>query len=295
MPTQDVVAGMRRVSELISSIQKHAKGTGTGDVVHLAIYVDETAPHDIVTWVRDAFVPERDSAIVDVERVGAQGLVRMHSTSDLAIVIAGESRQVLTELVLGFLEDGLPVAVVAESALDAPDIADRAPEGAKAKLVTATSEATLREKLASWIVEALPDDLLMAVNFPFVRAAKADQLVATCASENLLVGLVSLGRAQMPIMTANQARLALSLTTIYGRESLDIQIPELIGVYLGGYALRGGARLAGKALPSLGVLVRTSIAFGGTFLVGKLLRLYLDVYEPAGSEESLSSTLVLKE
>lgn len=275
MSAFDFSTGARQVFNMVDVAKKARQKTA--EVVHVAVYVDASAPREVVGWVRDALVPERDSALVDVELVPETGIVRVHSGSTLAIVVAGGDSAVLRDLVAGFAEDGLPVAVVAVRELDAPDLEGRIPEDAQVALIAATSEDALRSKLASWIVTVLPEDLTLASNFEFVRRAKADQLISTCATENVLVGAVAIGSgAQMPIMTANQARLALNLSSIYGTDVLAQQVPAVLGVAAGGYAYRGISRLALKALPNLGPLVRAAIAFGGTVLTGKVLGFWMD-------------------
>lgn len=275
MSAFDFSTGVRQVFNMMDVAKKARQKTA--EVVHVAVYVDEAAPREVVEWVRDALVPERDSAIVDVELVPTTGIVRVHSGSTLAIVVAGGDTKVLRDLVSGFAEDGLPVAVVAVSELDAPDVEGLIPEEAQVALIAASSEGALRSKLASWIVTILPEDLTLASNFAFVRQAKADQLISTCATENVLVGAVAIGSgAQMPIMTANQARLALNMSSIYGTDVLASQVPAVLGVVAGGYAFRGLSRVALKALPNLGPLVRAAIAFGGTVVSGKAVGLWMD-------------------
>ena len=273
MATQDVVSGVRQVASLVSKLGKRQKAGG--DVSRLAIYVDESAPRELVGWVRDSFMPAGDAVEVDVEAVSGQGLVRVHSSSTAAIVVSGGASEVLSELVIGFAEDRLPVCVVAESALDAPEIAGRVPEGSKVALVTATSAQTLQSKLASWLVDALPDDLAFASCYPFLRDAKSDQLVGSSAAQNLFVGLLQVGGSQLPVMTANQARLAFDLARVYGVRDLSVQAVGLLSIVASGYALRGVYRGFARVAPGLKPLERAAIAFAGTLLVGAGARKWL--------------------
>ena len=87
MSAFDFSTGARQVFNMVDVAKKARQKTA--EVVHVAVYVDASAPREVVGWVRDALVPERDSALVDVELVPETGIVRVHSGSTLAIVVAG--------------------------------------------------------------------------------------------------------------------------------------------------------------------------------------------------------------
>ena len=89
-----------------------------------------------------------------------------------------------------------------------------------------------------------------------------------------MVGLVRLvPGSDLPLMTANQAKLALDIAAAHGRALEPARALELAGVVGGGLAWRAVARTLVSMLPGLGTLARVGVAYGGTLATGAALRL----------------------
>lgn len=270
----------------IAQEAKRAQAVPT-DVCNLVIFVEEGTPSELVSWVRDAFVPENNSATVFVERFGAGSDARIHAHTHLALVLVGKGGAEAEELVVRIAHDGVPCAVLAQSSVEAPDIAARIPTDAQCALITATSEAALVDKLSDWLVSAVETPAGLVRAFPFVRDAKAEQLIGECALENALIGALGAGSAaQMPLMTANQARMAFELSSIFGLNDLKMQAPAIAGVVGAGFLWRTLARVVSSKVPGLEPVARVAIAFAGTLASGHALKGGISYTQKSQEEES---------
>ena len=243
--------------------------------VRVQVLVDPASSRELVASLRDALVPETPRALVLVDRLQEGVTPVLPQGTDIVLVVAGGSDGLTAPAVSACLASGVPCCVVAESSVDAPS----APAGGDdVGLVAATSPEALLDKLGRWIVGVTDKDLALAANFPFVRGPKVDQLIRTCAAENAAVGAVVLiPGADMPVMTANQAKLALEIAAVYGRDLRPERIPEIAGVIGGGFAYRAAARQLLGLIPGLGVLLKAGVGYAGTIATGTALRARFEV------------------
>lgn len=278
MKMKDIPAGKAR------EVLNFGKGTEERRMmpVRILVLVDPASSRELVSAVRDALVPETSRALVLVESLGEGSYPVVAADTDVALVVAGGSDELTGAAVAAAHNAGVACCVVAESSVDAP----KAPAGAEdVGLVAATSPEALLDKLGRWIVGVTDKDLALAANFPFVRRPKVDQLVRTCAAENAAIGaIVVIPGADMPVMTANQAKLALEIAAVYGRDVSPERLLELAGVVGGGFAWRAVARELVGLVPGFGTLLKAGIGYAGTMATGTALRARFELPELLAKE-----------
>lgn len=89
-------------------------------------------------------------------------------------------------------------------------------------------------------------------------------------------------------MTLNQARMMLSLASIYGAPIDKDRAIELVGLVGAGFGLRALARAFVAATPVIGWVVKTSTAFTGTVALGHAATRYFEMGAPAATGKVLA-------
>lgn len=261
-----------RILDVLSSGRSALRGRDERVVVR--VHVDPTCPPDAARALRDALVPERPGAVVEV--MGLEPAAAGASAPDVALVLVGS--RPCAGLVESYARAGVCVGVIVEGALDAPrlDLPEQA-EGLVGVIASSSADA-LPDQLAGWLASTCAKPLALAAGFPFCRRAVADALVARCAAENAVVGAISLiPGSDFPVMCANQAKLALDLAAAYGRDIEPARAAELGGVIAGGLVWRTVARTVVGAVPGIGALLKAGIGYGGTLATGNALRLRFEL------------------
>jgi uncharacterized protein (DUF697 family) len=144
--------------------------------------------------------------------------------------------------------------------------------------LSSTDERALLEDLVPRVVHALDEDYLvpLAKGYPPFRRAVCEELIRKNARQNAVVGALPIPGADMPVMTANQARMVLNIAAAYGEElSLD-RARELLGVLAAGFGLRALARQAVKLVPFGGWAAAAAIGYAGTVAMGRATMLYFE-------------------
>ncbi len=271
--------------------------------IAVSVYIDETASPDLAAHVRNAFASTLPSVRMTLSYVPA-GFIPQ-PTDDIAVIVAGTSPQI-ARYAADLRDVGVPVMVVCDdptaveaiaakegSSIPAGDLIfpDETPvsndgedaaasDGAKEGAVPIMSQATLPlteararnldKRMGRWIVSVCREKrLAYAIAFPFVRRPLANDAVQATAVQNAAVGLVPIiPGADLPIMTLNQAKMVLQISAAYGQDMGKERIKELAAVVLGAYFSRGVARRLAAAVPVLGFLFRTGVAYGSTAAMG---------------------------
>jgi uncharacterized protein (DUF697 family) len=105
----------------------------------------------------------------------------------------------------------------------------------------------------------------------------AEDAVRTTAVQNALVGTVAIvPGADMPLMTANQAKMIMQIAAAYGEPLTAARLRELAAVVGGGFALRTVARQLLTVVPVLGWAIKGGIGYAGTLAMGKLAIQYFE-------------------
>jgi uncharacterized protein (DUF697 family) len=134
------------------------------------------------------------------------------------------------------------------------------------------------EDLAPRIVGALDEDYLVALakGYPPLRRAVCEEIVRNNARQNAVIGALPIPGADMPVMTANQARMVLYIAAAYGEELSMDRARELLGVLAAGFGLRALSRQAVKLVPVGGWAASAVIAYAGTVAMGRTAILYFE-------------------
>ena len=93
--------------------------------------------------------------------------------------------------------------------------------------------------------------------------------IRTTSLQNAGVGVVVfVPGADMPIMTANQAKMVLQIAAAYGHLLSADRVKEIAGVIAGGFVFRGVSRQLAGAIPALGWAVKGTMGYVGTQAIG---------------------------
>ncbi len=277
---------MARIQDIpFNAVKQVADGARAAEAarrscVRISVVVEQGAPSELVYALKDALMPATSTGLVHVEALGKDTTVRVNPGADLAIVVAGEMGKAASAS-RAFMAAGVPCAIVVETSVEAPAPA----QASGAALIAAASSEVLLEKLADWMAQTCNADIALATNFEFVRKAVAHRCVANRSAQNAAVALLPLGSADMPVMTANQALMALDIAGAYGKGATVERAAEM-GVVVGcAFASRAAARAASKVFPGLGLIVKPLVAFGATTLLGRGLTVRFEA-EKAWKERS---------
>jgi uncharacterized protein (DUF697 family) len=134
------------------------------------------------------------------------------------------------------------------------------------------------EDLMHRLVRALDEEYLvpLAKAYPPFRRAVCEELIRKNARQNAVIGALPIPGADMPVMTANQARMVLSIAAAHGEDlSLD-RARELLGVLAAGFGLRALSRQVVKLIPVGGWAAAAAIGYAGTVAMGRATVLYFE-------------------
>lgn len=256
------------------------------DHVLVLILVDTTAPRELVLTVRDAFDPRLPGGEVRVHALGDKEQWAQMPDPDVCVTLVGSRTALVADEVTDLAFRGVPVALVVESVLDAP----RLSLGSSAQLVSVvagTSPEVLRDRLAEWLIGATRKSVAFAANFAFCRRAKTRELVNSFAVDNAMVMAQTRGKADLPLMIYNQARLALDIAAVNGEPLALRRIPEVLAAAGAGFGSRMMANQVGGRLPFVGMFFKAGFDFLGTEATGMALQARFDKRERIASGEEI--------
>ncbi|NTU89036.1 MAG: hypothetical protein HGA54_03885 [Actinobacteria bacterium] len=248
-----------------------------GEPIRVAIFVDATAPSELVSFLRQAFVPLSTNAFIHVEPF-EDGIPFIDSLTDLAVIVAGASKSVST-LANNARNQGIPAVITCVDILKVMDIANTTPYPLSPVDIVAfttkveeghdpTKEFT--SSLGTWIVDHCRSKRLsFAASFAFIRRPLAIEITKATAFQNGAVGAVLIiPGADMPVMTFNQVKMVIQIAAAYGEELGAERVKELAAVLGGGFALRAIARQLVGIVPALGWAIKAGIGYSGTLAMG---------------------------
>ncbi len=245
--------------------------------VGIAVFIELDAPDALIDELRAQLRPRTSGATLQVEVVEQGKALDLKAGMDAAVLVAGTGTGLIDTITM-LRKTNTPVAVLGMGEEEYGDrLADLLlqPLG---DLVVRPTAAQSVEELGAWLAETLASKrLALAHNFPFMRRAVADEAVKTTAWQNGLVGAVAIfPGADMPIMTANQAKMLLQIAAAYGEKLGADRIKELAVIVGGGFTLRAVARQMLTAVPVMGWAVKGGIGYAGTMAMGKAAVAYFD-------------------
>lgn len=255
-----------RILEVANKAREAANSASEG--LRVCVLVDERTPRWLAETVRDALVPQMGATTVDVR--GLVGFGSPLEGTDLAIVLSGGSEGPVAAGLKAYAA-GVPCAVCAETSLEIPEgVLDDALASSVQEVVGSEPDSLL-EKLCAWMLDAA-DPVAVAANFEFCRATETERLIQRCAIGNAAVGTVNiLHGADLPIMAANQAKLALDLAAVHGEGFGPMRVAEVAAVAGAGVAYRGVARMLCERMGPLSFLVRGAVGYAGSLATGTAL------------------------
>lgn len=242
------------------------------DFVCVLALVDTTASTSIALPVRDAFDPRMPTSEVRVVAADSERDLLAPTLPDVCVAVSGKRPEDLVPGICELAAAGVPVAIVAESALDVPPMPLGETALQRVSIISATTTEVLLEKLAEWLIEATHKGIAMAANFPFCRKAKVRKLTNDMAVETAMNRAKQGPGGELPSVAVSQARLALSIAAVNGQPLSLRRVPEVvsaIGVGVGSRVLAN--KYLGK-IPVVGWLFEAGLGYLGTEATGKTLQ-----------------------
>ena len=168
-------------------------------------------------------------------------------------------------------------------------ISGEAIEEASEVSLPALDEEAVRRRLAPRLAAAVRDGFLVPLGrgYPALRRAASERIIRRNARQNAFIGFLPIPGADMPAITANQARMVLGTAAIHGEEISLERARELLGVLAAGLGLRALARQVVKLVPVAGWAASATIGYAGTLAMGRAAILYFERGKKSPEPEEL--------
>lgn len=237
--------------------------------VRIALFVEVDTPQLLIDAAQRAFRPFAANAYLHVEVTEPGTKLVVDPAADAVIALVGSCGPEMADSLETARERAIPTAALAMSD-DSAEIADRLSHPYRDTL-TNTDEIRLVDiELGDWLVERVPGKrLALAHNYAFMRRAVAVEHVKSTAFQNAIIGVVAfIPGTDMPIMTANQAKMLLQIAAAYGEQLGVERAKELLAIVGGGFVFRSIARQAIAFVPGFGWAIKGGIGYTGTIAMG---------------------------
>lgn len=246
--------------------------------VRLHVLVEVDAPDALLDALEKGLHPRTSTGTVRVDVVESGRVVAFDPDADAVVLVLGSGGEPLLGVLASAGRSRMPVfAVTLGTTDDAERIAVRMRLAAEDMLADPDPAEALR-LLAARLTDRLPAKrLALAHNFLVMRRPVAEESVKATAWQNVIIGVVTiLPGADMPLMTANQAKMLLQIAAAYGEPLGTDRIKELATVVGSGFALRAFARQVVTLVPGLGWAVKGGVAYTGTLAMGRAAIAYFE-------------------
>ncbi len=255
--------------------------------VRITVFVDVTMPQAAIDAAKAALLPQSGNAVLHVEAVTPGDELTVDPAIDVVVALAGSGR-VLEASLRRVRERAVPAVVLALDE-DRNELALRLSHPVLDTIVERDA-GELIASLGRWLAEHVPGKrVALAANFPFVRRAVAEEAVKATAFQNAVIGGVAIiPGADMPIMTANQAKMVMQIAAAYGQSLGAERIKELATVVGGAFALRTVARQFVGLIPGFGWAIKAGIGYSGTLAMGYAA---IEYFEGGGDLRGLADKL----
>lgn len=237
--------------------------------VRLALFVEVDTPQLLIDAAQRAFRPFASNAYLHVEVTEPGTKLLVDPAADAVIALVGACGPEMADSLATARERAIPTVALAMSD-DSAQIADRLDHPYRDTL-TNTDEIRLVDiELGDWLVDRVSGKrLALAHNYAFMRRAVAVEHVKSTAFQNAVIGVVAfIPGTDMPIMTANQAKMLLQIAAAYGEQLGVERAKELLAIVGGGFVFRTIARQAVSLVPGFGWAVKGGIGYTGTIAMG---------------------------
>lgn len=245
--------------------------------VRIVVLLEPGAPDELLDAVKQHVRPQTAGASVQVEVVEPGVEFAYEPGVDAVIAVCGPGSADLRRAIDPARSKTVPVILLGlGESNDALSAALAHPLGDT--IVFLDAERVAQHELADWFVDRLGHKrLALAHNFAFIRREVASDAVRATAWQNALIGGVTIiPGADMPLMTANQAKMVMQIAAAYGERLGPERISELAAVVGGGFAFRTLARQLLTAVPGLGWAIKAGIGYTGTVAMGKAAIRYFE-------------------
>jgi uncharacterized protein (DUF697 family) len=252
--------------------------------LRLAVYIDAEAPEAAVEALRGALRPQMSTARLHVEPVVPGDVLVVDGTADAVIALAGNGTTLAPSLARA-RDEFIPTLVLSLGE-DRDGVSTRLAHPLLDTIVADEPEQLVAHA-GSWLADRVSGKrLALAANFEFVRRAVATEAIKGTAFQNAIIGgVMIIPGADMPLMTANQAKMLMQIAAVYG-EPLGVErIKELAAVVGGAFALRTVARQALTLVPGFGWAIKAGIGYSGTLAMGYAA---LEYFESGGDVHGLA-------
>jgi uncharacterized protein (DUF697 family) len=187
--------------------------------------------------------------------------------SEIAALLGAERGSLGAEVILRVPEGGGRLTLSGKAVED-PDALE----------LSAVREDAVRGELVPRIVRALEEEYVIPLGrgYPVFRRAVCEEIIYKNARENAVIGALPIPGADMPVMTANQGRMVLSIASVYGEDLSLERAREMLGVLAAGFGLRAVSRQVVKLVPVGGWAAAAAIGYAGTITMGRATVLYFE-------------------
>ncbi len=252
----------------------------------LQVAIDYDAADAIIDEIQRLLVPTASAQVI-LQVVEPGQVPTLDPSADALIAVVGSASREMQSLLDTAQSQGIPNVLLSDSR-SCHAFGEGTQDIARDILVLGDDLRQLFEQgLAGWLSDALPAKrLVLAHNLPFARRAVATEYVRSTAVQNAIVGgVVIIPGADMPVMTANQAKMVLQIAAAYGEDIGLARGREILGVLGGAVAMRAVARQVVGLIPALGWAMKGGIAYAGTLAIGHAAIRY---FEGSADAPSLS-------
>lgn len=278
MPTSSFI---NRASDLVKSGRESEERRT--DHVLILILVDTTAPRTLAVPVRDAFDPRLPGGEVRVHDVTHAYEWANMPLPDACVAICANNPRAVADEVTELALDGVPVAIIVESVLDAPRLSLGMEAAQNVSVVAGTNAEVLSDRLAEWLISVTDKSIACAANFVFCRRAKVRELTKQYAIETAMGTAQRGGTSDLGMMVINYAQLALSIAAVNGEPLALRRIPEVMTAVGAGFGSRMMADKALGKIPLVGTLAKAGFEFLGAEATGMALQARFDKQERKAS------------
>ena len=131
--------------------------------------------------------------------------------------------------------------------------------------------------------------------YPALRAVVTNKVIYRAAAQNALIGFAFfVPGADMPVMTANQVKMVLSIAGIYGAEIDRERALELAGIVAAGFGLRALARTLVRSIPGIGLVIKVVSGYAATVAMGMAAVKYFESGAPASTSKVVAFAASLR-
>ena len=235
----------------------------------LQVAIDYDAADILISEAQRLFVPTASAQVV-IQVVEPGQLPVLHSQADALVAIVGSGSEEMQSLLGAAQSRGIPHVRLSDSATCLVTTKDVQGIDSDILVLGDDPAALFDQELAGWLSDALPAKrLVLAHNLPFARRAVATEYIRSTAVQNAIVGgVVIIPGADMPVMTANQAKMVLQIAATYGEDIGLARVREILGVLGGAVVMRAAARQVVGLIPALGWAMKSGVAYAGTLAIG---------------------------